>query len=100
MRDTTELRNKYARFKTMSSSNIPWDYTYTDDKKNNKNERLKDMVNCLVRGAIQVNDFESFLRDRKINPNVESISKHLRNAKYSRINHKELMCSILNYQDV
>jgi hypothetical protein len=103
LKDTTELRNKFSRFKKSATSEVkpPWDNSWTNGvNKNAQNERLKDMVNNLTRGAIEVGEFENFLRDRNINPNVESISKHLRNSKYSRINHKDLLCSLMNYQEV
>jgi hypothetical protein len=109
IQEYNSYRNKFARFKKNNTqqekTNIrfPWDNRSKEGfekPKNNTKTALADKVNELTAGKIEINDFESFLIEKNINPRAESISKHLRSAKYGNINHKSLMCSILNYKDV
>jgi hypothetical protein len=86
-----------------ASCNIrfPWDNRAKLEKKSNpEKEALKNIVNDLVAGKIEMKEFESNLYNHNINPRTETINKHLRSAKAGSLNHKELMCSILNYKDV
>ena len=81
----------------MHSSNVlNVDNTERNDM---KKDMLKEYVDKFAKGQIDSKKFESILREKNINPNIEEISKHIRVSNSGNVNHKELLFSVMKYKN-
>jgi len=66
--------------------------------KNENTEALQDSINKFSKGIIDTKQLETDLKNINIDPNINEISKHIKNLEKGALNHKELMKNVMKFQ--